>query len=297
MDISRSYFVGFKHVVKQHKMWLILYFVQFLFAGLILLPLRAQFEKLLSHRSIGEEIVNGLGAHFYIEFFNHFKQIISSEMTLLLVGGFIYLASTIFFNGGIYSILLRDEPFSAKEFFGNSGAYFGRFIRLFLISIPFFIAALIIDALLGSWFKWIGGDSEPTRVLLWIVGKVILLVLIGYISMVFDYAKIRTVFQERKDMWKTVFRAFGFTFQNFSKTVGLYLFLTVTALIIFLLYTLPGQLIAASTSIGIILFFLWQQLYAFCRIGIRMLFASAQIQLYREYTEPYLNAWFANDQV
>ena len=251
---------------------------------------------MIGHSLIGREVLQGFGANVFFEFITHYSQTVSLEVTLLLVGGLFYLAVSIFLNGGILGTFIQEgEGFSARVFFGSAGQYFGRFLRLFLFSLPFIIVAFLIDRGFGELFRWISNDSEPLNVIFQILRRLILLFLIFFINMVFDYAKIRTIFFERRDMFKTGLRSWAFVIQHLCKTLGLYYLVAIVGLLFFALYTFVGKFITASTSITIFLLFLWQQIYAMSRVGVRMLFYSAQVNLFKEYTEPYLKAWFKED--
>jgi len=278
------------------KMWLILFAVQVLFAIILIIPLKAQLNEMLSHSLAGEEILRGIGANVFFEFITHYAQTISLEFSMLLIFGLVYLCISIFFNGGIITSFVKESgSFSVQTFFGGACLFFGRFLRLFLFSLVFMLLIIPIHIGIGTLFSWIAGDSEPIQVILQIVKIIILLFILFLIKMVFDYAKIRTVVFERHDMFKTGLHAWGFVYQHLGKTLGLYYLIAALGLLFFLLYTGIGKFNVVSTGFGILIILLWQQFYAFSRMGIKLLFYSAQVILYKEHTVPYLQAWFAEE--
>lgn len=294
MGIWNALWVGLRRVNRNKKMWFILFGIQFIFALLLLLPLRSQLDKLIGHSLLGQEVLRGIGANVFFEFITHHSQTASLEFTLLLVVGLIYLVMSIFLNGGILGIFTKENNvFSAIQFFGSAGQYFGRFLRLFLFSVVFIFIVFFIDKGFGALFRTISGDSEPLQVTFRMLRILILLFLIFFINMTFDYAKIRTVFQERRDILRTGLRSWSFIFQNLGKTLGLYYCVVALGLIFFVLYTVAGKYITVSTSIGILLLFLWQQAYALGRIWVRLLFFSSQVTLYKNLSDqPILKAWY-----
>lgn len=296
MNVWNTFTEGLKSVIRNKKMWFLLFGIQFAFALFLLIPLRSQWDKMLGHSLMGQEVVQGFGANVFFEFLYHFRHAVSLEMVLLFIMGIAYLTVTIFLNGGILSTFLReDEKFSARHFFEGSGYYFGRFVRLFLFSIVFLIVVFLINKGIGLLFSKIYADSEPLWAYLQILKLLIFFVLIFLVNMVFDYAKIRTILLDRRDMFKTGLRAWAFVFRHLGKTLALYYLVALLGIIFFIVYTATGKLIHASTSIGILLLFLWQQTYAFTRIGVRLTFYSSQAILFKKLTEPYLKAWFKED--
>jgi len=294
MGIWNALWVGLRKVNCNKKMWFILFGIQFIFALILLLPLRSQLDKLIGHSLSGQEVLQGIGANVFFEFITHHSQTVSLEFTLLLVVGLIYLVMSIFLNGGILGIFTKENnAFSAIQFFGSAGQYFGRFLRLFLFSVVFIFIVFFIDKGFAALFTRISGDSESYQFTFRMLRILILLFLIFFINMTFDYAKIRTVFQKRRDMLRTGLRAWSFVFQNLGKTLGLYYIVVALGLLFFVLYTVLGKFISVSTSLGILLLFLWQQAYALGRIWVRLFFFSSQVTLYKNLSDqPILKAWY-----
>ena len=296
MEIWTLFIQGINRVIHNKKMWLILFGFQFLLSVILIIPLKSQLGQMFDHSLMGQEILQGIGGSAFFEFATFHSQLVSLELVLLVIGGLVYLCLSIFLNGGILGVFIReDESFSAHQFFGNSGLYFCRFLRLFVFSLGFIVVALLIDRGLGWLFRWIAIDIEPLQVGFRILRTFFLLFLIFFINMVFAYAKIRTVLLERQDMFNTGLRSWSFVFQHMGKTLGLFYLVASLGFVLLLIYTGIGKLIGASTWFGIFVLFLWQQFYALSRIGIRLLFHSAQVNFYKEHTEPYLRAWFKED--
>ena len=296
MGIWKLFIKGINRVIHNKKMWLLLFGLQFLLSVILILPLKSQLGQMFDHSLMGQEILQGIGANAFFEFITFHWQSVSLGLVLLVIFGLVYLCLSIFLNGGILGVFIReDESFSANLFFGSSGLYFYRFLRLFIFSLGFIVVVLFIDSGLGRLFHWIAGDFEPLQMGFRILRIFILLFLVFFIKMVFDYAKIRTVLLERQDMFKTGLRSWGFVFQHMGKALGLFYIVASSGLILFLIYTGFCKLFGASTWLGIFLLFFWQQFYAFGRIGIRLLFHATQVHLYKEHTEPYLRAWFKED--
>jgi hypothetical protein len=98
--------------------------------------------------------------------------------------------------------------------------------------------------------------------------------------MLFDYAKIKTVAEDRRGMFRTAFSTLKFVFHHLGKILGLYylIFLVAVILIIILLF-IKDLIIPAHWGLIIVLFIV-QQLIILARLWIRMLFFSGQLQFY-----------------
>ncbi len=282
MGIRRIFSTSINRINHNKRMWFILFGIQLIFAVTLIIPIRSEVNKMIGHSLIGQEVLQGSGANVFFEFLAHHSETVSIEIKLLFIIGLIYLLTSIFLNGGIIGCFIKeDNEYSATLFFGSSGKYFGRFFRLFLLSIPFLIIAFLLSKGISNFIKGISPDSEPIQVTAKVTGYIILLFLIFFINMVFDYAKIRTVFQERRSMIMTTLRSMGFVLKNLGKTLGLYYLIAAVGLAFFIIYTIAGKLIPISTGIGILLLFLWQQLYSLGRIWVRLLFLSSETRLYK----------------
>jgi len=294
MELVALFLDGLNRVVRSKRMWALLFAIQLIISLMLVLPLRGQWDAMLGHSLAGESMVQGNGVNLIFEFLVQRSHAVHIEQNLVLLGALFYLVLTIFLNGGILGVFTSDEgDFKIGPFFNSAGAYFGRFLRLFLLSLICFGAALLIHGGLSALLKAIAGDSEPAMVILKIAGWIFLLLLFLLINMAFDYARIITVLTDQRKMVRAVMSAWVFVFRHVGQTTGLYGLVTLAGLILFGLYHAVGSFIATSTGLGIITLFLWQQIHAIGRVGVRLLYFSSQTNLYRNTSEePLLKAWF-----
>ena len=280
MSVRNAFSTGLKDVFQNKKMWVILFVIQLLFAVILLFPLRAQWESVLGHSLMGEEILQGYGMMFFVEFIAHFDKVVSMVGSMLLIVGIVFLLVSIFLSGGIFDTFVSKEKYTANRFFGSSGHFFWRFFRLFLFSLPFILIGVLLMKGLGTLSKSIAGDSEPWIVFLTLVRYLILFFLLFFIQMAFDYAKIRTVIEDRRDMVKTALRSFGFCFRHLGKVLGLYYLVALAGIALFVVFVLVKRIIPGGTGLGMLFLLIWQQLYALSRVGIKLVFAASQTALY-----------------
>jgi hypothetical protein len=197
----------------------------------------------------------------------------------------LYIILHVFLAGGILSIFNMDSPkFTLKRFFYGSGTYFPRFFLLMLISWIFFIAAGIF---LNEGFNSILDNvaenslSEVTPFYLGLLFGAILFFLILFIQMVFDYARIKIVLEDRKNVLKSALEAFGFVFKHLGSTLGLYYLILLVYFVVTIVYIFIKELIPQSAFLGVLIAFLLQQLFIFALIWVRCWLYSSQLELYR----------------
>jgi hypothetical protein len=98
----------------------------------------------------------------------------------------------VFLSGGIIDRLARDTRSPAIRFFAASGACFGPLIRLGLI-------ALLVYAGVLRWLEpWLAGMSDGVAELPRLALFGALATLLFFIALVFDYARVRLVIEDRR---------------------------------------------------------------------------------------------------
>jgi len=280
----------FKQSIRQlpeyRNMIFLLYGIELILAFSLVIPLQNQFVKMIGYSLLSREILQGFEMNVFIEWAVHWSKGASTQLDFILLIGLIYLVLSIFLQGGILGTIIRDEEASfLNHFFGNAGHYFNRFFRLFIFMIPLVFMIIMINASLGALLKWIAGDSEALRFLSNVFRLILTLILFLFVKMVFDYAKIQTVFRERMRMLKTIYEALAFVWRNLGKTLFLFYLIGFLGLAILLVQMGVSKMIH-PTTVGIILLFIWLQIYILSRMAIRVLLFVSQTKLHYHFVEP-----------
>jgi len=194
-----------------------------------------------------------------------------------------YLLLSIFLMGGVLDRLARDRRVGSHGFFAACGTYFFRFVRL----------SLMAGSVYWAMFTWLHPwlfervftslthnlTTERTaivyRALLYLVFGVVLM----SINVLFDYAKVRMVVEDRRSAIGALSAAARFISRNAGAVLGLYLLGMLIFLALLGLYALaaPGAAGGVTVWIG----FLIGQLYITLRIAVRLSFAASQIMLFQ----------------
>lgn len=278
MGIFKSFVGGIKQVNSNKKMLFVLFIFNFFFALLITAPFYSFLYSTLSRSLMADNLIEKFDIKFLVELIPQHLDTIRPFAGLMLVAAIVFFLLSSFLAGGIIDVFHRQEKTSfPRQFFQGCGAYFLRFLRLMLISLIFyciaFIIFLIIQLILSSIFA---GSAVGL-----IIPGAILIFLMLFINMLFDYAKIKTVTGDKKGMFRTTFEALKFVFLHLKRTLGLYYLIFVISLVLIIILISIKSLIPAINWRLILLLFIWQQFIVIARLWLRMLFFSSQLQLYK----------------
>jgi hypothetical protein len=206
---------------------------------------------------------------------------------LMLAGAVLFAAAqlvAIFLAGGVLgTIRAAAEPRPlASSFFEDGGRYYGRFLRLTLLSVLFLIPAaavyVIIDGILSA------VASDPAREQLGFVLTLVrigaALVLFNLVRMVLDYARIRTVERDARSMALELLAALRFVMGRLGRTLGLYYLFGAAGLALLGLYVAGDGALAKTSGLaaaaGVLLPY---QFFIFVRGGLRIAALSAERRL------------------
>jgi len=196
-----------------------------------------------------------------------------SSPPILIVFGLFYIILHTFLAGGILSTFSQDVPrFTMKEFIQGAGLHFLRF----------FIGGLLRDAFI-SILSGISSNSfsEVTPFFIRLAFSALTFILLLFIQMVFDYARIKVVLEESRNIFKSTLEALVFVFKYPFSTFGLFYLVFLFQVAVTVIYILLKEIIPQSNFPWVLAVFIIQQLFIFAIIWVRCLLYSSQMQLYR----------------
>jgi len=196
----------------------------------------------------------------------------------------VYVVLWIFVAGGIIDRYARDRATHAFGFFAGAGEFFFRFLRLAVVQ------GIVYSALFGGMHRWLFDVLYPrlihemtvertafeVRVLLYLVfGAAVALC-----TMIFDYAKVRAVVEDRRSMLSAIGAAGSFIRRNTGAAVTLFLLnfaAFMTAIGLFALVA-PG---AGSTGLMTWLGAAVGQIYVLTRLWVKLTFWASETALFQ----------------
>jgi hypothetical protein len=311
--VVKSFSQGWGRVSKFKKLWLFLFLVNVIIALTLAIPMQKDLKASFGNSMVEDNMRKSFDYSWYRYFqyegkglsttffayvggwgavLENLEGLVTGELFgkyySVLIVGIIYLLLNILFAGGIIGLYHDAEAkFSLAEFFKHAGSYFWRFLRLFVISLPFYI--FLVYLLIGKLSMAIFGatrdnSTEWPTFLMNLGANILALFLLCLVNMIFDYAKIGTVVKQGRSMIIQTGKAIGFVFKHFSKTLRLYYLLFLTGAVIVVIYALIEPLSNQTVLWTLILFFIIQQLFMLCKIWIRLTFYASQLELYKKLT-------------
>lgn len=306
MNLSK----GFQTSGRTVKMILLLFIINFLISLILGMPMYRTLKNSFGSSMVGERMAKGFDYLWWQEFRDNsqgleltFRPSIISQGALLdnleglvqmqffalplsiLILGLSYIILHTFLAGGILSVFNQDEPkFTIKRFFEGAGTYLLRFLLLMVISWVFFLAiGFFLNRALNSILNTVAKNAltEVSPFYLGLLFNTVILFFLLFIQMIFDYARIKVVLEDRKDILKSALKAFRFVFKHLGSTLGLYYLIFFFSAAISILYVLFKGFIPQSNFSTVLAAFLIQQAFIFGIIWLRCWLYSSQMELYR----------------
>lgn len=195
-----------------------------------------------------------------------------------------YLLLWLFLTGGILDRYARVRPTRSHEFFSACGVYFVRFLRLapFVALAYYALFAVVHPLLIEQAFAELTRDvtAERTAFFVRLALYAIFGVLLVFVGIVFDYAKVRAVVEDRRSMVGAIGAGARFTRRNAAAVATLYLLTACVFVALLGVYaiTAPGS---GSSGTGVWIGIAIGQLYLLARLWIRLVFFASETALFQ----------------
>jgi hypothetical protein len=195
-----------------------------------------------------------------------------------------YILLWLFLAGGILDRYARDRALRAHGFFAACGVFFFRFLRLAAAQ------AAVYGFLFGALHPWLFDRLYPrlihevsvertaflTRLVLYIVFGL----LVAAAAMIFDYAKVRAVVEDRRSMLGAINGAVAFVGRNLGATVGLF----AADFALFAIVVGAYALVAPGAAGGVVrtwIAFAIGQVYVAARLWVKLVFWASETALFQ----------------
>ena len=196
----------------------------------------------------------------------------------------VYIVLWIFVAGGILDRYARDRATRAYGFFAGAGEFFFRFLRLAVAQWA------VYAVLFGALHPWLFDTLYPRVTREMTVERTAFAVRVGlYLvfgaavaagTMLFDYAKVRAVVEDRRSMMGAIGAAAGFIRRNAGAAVTLFLlnFAMFVAALAMYAAVAPG---AGRAGLTMWLGLAVGQVYVLARLWIKLTFWASETALYQ----------------
>lgn len=268
-------------VHKRLLLWL--YLINMVFAVVLVFPLR-NLVSTIAETDLADDFLSRFNIDAFLDIWAE-HSLVFKTLGFSAVGlGIVYLVASIFLTGGIVATLAADNRVTLRRFITNAARYFWRFLRLFVA------LAIVLGSVVAANLIWLKPYVDTQRDLV-TTGRasfllrsgnvIVILIVAALILMVFDYAKIRTVVQDRRSAVMAVLSALGFTLRRPCRTVFLFTMNLILAGLLVVAYLVVENLFSGATIASIIGLFALQQLFILGRIWMKLSFFASQLELHQ----------------
>ena len=212
----------------------------------------------------------------------------------------LYLAGWAFLTGGILDRYARQRRTRAHGFFAACGVFFIRFARLAAAAGVFYwwMFAYVHPYLFDTWYRDLTRDLSVERdaLLVRLALYLVFGLLLALGNLVFDYAKIRAVVEDRRSMLGALAAAVRFVTRHPGRTLGLYALNTATfgGLLAGWAVVAPG---VPGAGAPMWLAVAATQAFILARLLLKLQFAASQVALFQAnlahaaYTAAPVESW------
>ena len=247
-------------------------------ALLITAPLMAIALGSLGESAWAHEMTGNLDIAWLSELYaQHGVAPLTPVLMVLPIVGAISVLVYLFLLGGALQVMATGE-----SFFAGCARNFWRILKLALISVLFYGAALFVyGRVRGIGEKIWGEGSEATPLAHWgWFGAAVLMLLMALVNLVFDYARMHAVAGDQRKAWRATFAGLQMVMRNPGRTGGLYVLVCAIALACFAAYLGISQLVAQTSLALVLLLFVLRQAMVAAKVWSRLLFYSAGLEMY-----------------
>jgi hypothetical protein len=280
--VIESYQSGLRISWQNKRAVFFLYCINLLFAYLMSLPFSAMLEKAMDHTVMADRLLQVFEFTALVSLFENYGR--GADLGwAILVFSVLYLLLSTFFSGGIIQLMTRQSRFNVREFVHDSMLFFTRFFRLLLITAGLLVGVLVLYLSISSLADAVlkNAETEFWPYMFFFIKIILFSLLLAWLNMVIDYARIHMVVQDSGTAYRSIRNALGFTRRHFAKVNGLYGLLVVTGIFILLVYLGVEYFVPKYHAVGITLFFFISQLYVLLRIWLRIGFYGGQVHYYK----------------
>ncbi len=284
MAVFKALGSGVKSTGRRIRILADLWVINVVFAGLVAAPLFFLIQGDFGHSDTGLR-VSSLDFLWLGDLSYKYQDAAPALLAGFLVPVLLFAGLYVFLNGGIVGRLVdREGPSRLRDFFADCGKYFWRFVRLFLLSLPFYAIAfgLILNLLKAALRPLKEGAWTELPVIIASNAELLVgLLLLTLVQLVFDYARIAVVTDDDPKVLRALGRGLRFLGGRFFGAWSLSLLIALVFLAGTAAYFVVDHRIPGDGLLFLALGLVWMQAYVAFRIWTKMLYFAAQAEYFR----------------
>lgn len=279
MGAMQAFGAGLRQAFQQRGILILFYLCNLTAALVVMAPAAAALSSVLGHSLEGDRQFANLDPAWILEALRSMDYSpFRAGLALFAAVGSVYFLLNVYLAGGAIAVFLKPRD----TFFGAGSRYFLRFLRLALWSVPAYGAVLALNAGLARLISRLSESSmvESPWVMLGWGRALVALLLLWFVNMVFDYAKIIVVAEGRRSALFAAIDAFRFVWYNLGATTGIFYAGQLVGVVALLVYHGLSELIPHNSLVLVGLVFVVRQAYTVARFFVRLFIWSAEVHYY-----------------
>ena len=210
----------------------------------------------------------------------------TSPGRLFAAAGIAYTLVWLFLLGGILDRYARQRRLGTHGFFAASGVFFFRFLRLGVLAtvVWTFVFGVLHAWLFDGFYRWVTRDTTVERTaFVWYAALTVLFVLVvAAVMVVFDYAKVRAVVEDRRSMIGAVLAAARFARRHAAAAAGVFLLnallfgLAVAAFALLARGAVGGDGVTLAIGLAV------AEAYVLARLFVKLSFYASAVALFQD---------------
>ncbi len=232
----------------------------------------------------GNTLINNAGGAkistftFLADILHHYKGSLPLVFSLAFVFTIGFQLASIYISGGIYAVLVEKEKTSFTNLIASSTQNFFGMLKIALINLINFIAALIIPIILLILFfniKPLYSDEAFIEVFFW-VWVIITALFLTFSAAIYDFSRIFKL-KEDKNILYSFKKGIKFTFSNKLNILAIFVLYALSLVIIYLVYALVMGVVHHLLYVSLL--FLVYQGFIIIRYYLKIVVIRAEIRL------------------
>jgi hypothetical protein len=205
---------------------------------------------------------------------------------LLASTGVAYVLLWLFLLGGILDRYARGRRLGAHGFFAASGVFFFRFLRLAVLAgfAWAFVFGVLHAWLFDGFYRWATRDVtvERTAFALHAALTVLFVLVVAAVMMVFDYAKVRAVVEDRRSMLGALLAGGRFVRRHPTAAAGVFLLNVLLFAAAVGAYALLARGAGGGSGFSVLIGLLVAQAYILARLFVKLSFYASATALFQD---------------
>ena len=281
MTAAASVVRGAGAVRRAWRVWLLVWAATLGFALLLAAPVAALLYGRLGHSLYAGRLFDNFDIQWLAELrleTGNTLPLAAATAIALVAGGYLLLIA--FLYGGALAVFG-----GSGDFWPGCARNFWKLLGLLLLSLVSYAAVCVLYLELGKAGYRLFGQGmaeQPVVIFGWVRAGVALLMFL-FLNMVFDYAKIRTVSEDRRDPVDAVLDSFRFVARHWAATVGTYALVSVLAAGLAAVYWMLSGALPKTSLPWLVVAFVLQQAFVCGRVGVKLLYLAGQTEVWQRF--------------